>query len=38
MLRRRLMYMALAAATLAPGLIDAESGIERIELRVEGMT
>jgi len=38
MLRRRLLYMALVAAASAPGLIGAASGIERIELRVEGMT
>ena len=38
MLSRRWLYMVLVAITLTPGLIYAASGIERIELRVEGMT
>lgn len=36
-MRRSLLYIVLIAAALTPGLLHA-AGIERIELRVEGMT
>jgi hypothetical protein len=35
---RKTLCIALFLAAFAPGLLYASKGIERIELRVEGMT